>query len=149
MIAGPLDREVRRSVYDGTIARGAPPSAQQVSSELGVSMDQVRASFERLAAERVLVLERDTREIAMAMPFSAFPTPFPTRVGEITYHGNCAWDALGIAAMLRRDAEIAAGCGCCPMPLPLRVSSGSLERAPGLVHFAVPARRFWDNVVFT
>jgi hypothetical protein len=149
VIAGPLDREVRRSVYDGAIARGVPPSAQQVSGELGASLDQVRASFERLAAERVLVLERETREIAMAMPFSAFPTPFPTRIGEITYHANCAWDALGIPAMLGRDAEIAAHCGCCPLPLSLRVSSGSLEPAPGVVHFAVPPRRFWDNIVFT
>ncbi len=149
MIAGPLDREVRRCVYDHAIARGVPPSAQQLASELGVSLDQVRASFERLAAERVLVLERDTREIAMAMPFSALPTPFPTRVGEISYHGNCAWDALGIAAMLGKDARIDAGCGCCPLPLPLRVSGGGLERAQGVVHFAVPARRFWDNVVFT
>jgi hypothetical protein len=148
-IAGPLDLEVRRFVYDGAIARGVPPSAQQAAAELGVAVEQVRAAFERLAAEHVLVLDRDTREISMAMPFAAFPTPFPTRVAGTTYHGNCAWDALGIAAMLRQDARIDASCGCCSFPMSLRVTAGGLEPAPGVVHFAVPARRFWDNIVFT
>lgn len=148
-LPGPLDREVRRCVYDVAIARGAPPSSQQVAADLGVSLEQVRAAFERLAAAHVLVLERDTREILMAMPFSAVPTPFPTRVGETTYHGNCAWDALGIAAMLKQDARIDTTCGCCSFPMSLRVAAGSLEPATGVVHFAVPARRFWDNIVFT
>lgn len=148
-LPGPLDREVRRCVYDVAIARGAPPSSQQVAADLGVSLEQVRAAFERLAAAHVLVLERDTREILMAMPFSAVPTPFSTRVGKTTYHGNCAWDALGIAAMLKRDARIDTTCGCCSFPMSVRVAGGSLEPAAGVVHFEVPARRFWDNIVFT
>lgn len=148
-IAGPLDREVRRYVYDVAIARGVPPSAQQTAADLGVSLDQVRATFERLAADRVLVLQRETREILMAMPFSAVPTAFPTQVGERPYFGNCAWDALGIAAMLKQDARIATTCGCCAAEMAFCVTAGSLEPVSGVVHFAVPARRFWDNIVFT
>ena len=147
--AGALDVQVRQFIYDHTIEHGVPPSARQAAAELGVAEEQLRAAFERLAAGRVLVLERDTREIQMAMPFSAFPTAFPTRVGATTYHANCAWDALGIPAMLKQDARIDGSCGCCSLPLSLRVTGGRLEPATGLVHVAVPARRFWDNITFT
>jgi hypothetical protein len=30
----------------------------------------------------------------------------------------------------------------------LRVVNGSLEDAPGIVHFAIPAARWWDDIVF-
>lgn len=147
--ARPLDNQLRRHVYDVTIVDGVPPTAEKAAADLGLSPDQVRAAFERLAAEHVLVLQRDTREILMAMPFSAVETPFPTRVGPRCYYANCAFDALGIAAMLREDARIDGCCGCCSSALALKVASGNLEPASGVVHFAVPARRFWDNIVFT
>lgn len=148
-LAGPLDREVRRHVYDVVIARALPPSSEEAAEALGVSRDQVRAAFVRLAEAHELVLQRETREVLMAMPFSAVETPFPTRVGETTYHGNCAWDALGIVGMLKQDARIDTTCGCCSFPMSLCVTAGSLEPATGVVHFVVPARRFWDNIVFT
>src|SRR5262245_36572441 len=71
VIPGVLDREVRCYVYDATIASGRPPTPHQIADALGVALDQVRAAFERLAESRQLVLQRDTREILMAMPFSA------------------------------------------------------------------------------
>jgi hypothetical protein len=148
-LEGPLDVDVRRYVYDVTIARGVPPSARAAAAELGVSLDQVRATLERLAEARVLVLQRESREILMAMPFSAVPTAFPTRVDHKSYYANCAWDALGIAAMLKRDARVDTKCGCCSSAMALGVTAGALEPAPGVVHLAVPARRFWDNIVFT
>jgi hypothetical protein len=148
-LVGPLDREVRRHVYDVVIARGLPPSAVEVAASLSVSLDQARAAFERLAEGRVLVLQRETREILMAMPFSAVPTTFAVRVGAVSYYGNCAWDALGISAMLKQDARVVTTCGCCATAMELAVQAGKLEAAPGIVHFGVPPRRFWDNVVFT
>lgn len=148
-IPGPLDRDVRRYVYDVVIARAVAPSAQETAAALGVSQDQARAAFERLAEAHELVLQRETREVLMAMPFSAVPTPFVTRVGAISYFANCAWDALGVSAMLKQDAHVVTTCGCCASAMELDVRAGKLEPASGSVHFCVPARRFWDNIVFT
>jgi hypothetical protein len=143
-----LDREVRRYVYEATIASGAVPSSAAVADAVGAGADQVRASFERLAEARVLVLQRETREILMAMPFSAVPTSFVTTVGRTNYFANCAWDALGIPVMLQSDGRVVTTCGCCSSGLTIQIASAE-PKGDGVVHFAVPARRFWDNIVFT
>ena len=149
MITKELDRTVRREVYDVIMKQGRSPLANQVAGSLGVSPGDVRASFERLALDHVLVLQAESSEILMAAPFSAVPTPFTVEVQGRQYFGNCIWDALGIPAMLRRDATIAASCGCCGLSMPLEIQGGNLQPAEGVVHFAVPARRWWENIVFT
>lgn len=149
MIPGVLDRDVRSYVYEATVASGVPPTAGQTAQALGVAPDAVRAAFERLAEAHHLVLQRGSREILMAMPFSAVATPFTVKVGAVSYYANCAWDAFGIPVMLKQDARIATSCGCCASSMTLEARSGALEPAAGVVHFAVPAREFWDNIVFT
>jgi hypothetical protein len=84
----------------------------------------------------------------MANPFSAVPTPFVVRVEDRSWYGNCIWDAMGIPAMLQQDAAIEASCGCCGTAMQLRVVNGSLEEASGIAHFAIPATRWWDDIVF-
>ena len=65
-----LDQRVRWYVYDVTMREGVPPLA----SLLDMSVDDVRASFERLANARRPVMQDG--EILMAAAFSAVPTPF-------------------------------------------------------------------------
>jgi hypothetical protein len=71
-----LDRSVRWLVYDATMRDGVPPASSAVAKSLGISPAEVIVSFERLAAARILVLQPESREILMAEPFSAVPTPF-------------------------------------------------------------------------
>jgi hypothetical protein len=148
-LAGALDTEVRRFVYDVAIGRGLPPQSAEVAEALGVGLDQARAAFERLAEAHVVVLQRDTREILMAMPFSAVATTFAVRAGDVSYHANCAWDALGVLAMAKKAGRVTTSCGCCGSAMALDVLDDRPPAEAGLVHFAVPARRFWDNIVFT
>jgi hypothetical protein len=85
----------------------------------------------------------------MAPPFSSVPTPFVVRTTPHSSFANCAWDALGISVMLRQAAAIVSACGCCGEAITLNTS---LEGAPGedaVIHFAVPARHWWDDIVFT
>ncbi len=144
-----LDREVRREVYAATIDSGRPPLAAEVAERLGIEPSDVLAAFERLAAGRVLVLQPGAGEVLMANPFSAVPTPFAVEAAGRLYFGNCIWDALGVPAMLGSDGRILASCGCCGSAMPLAVEDGALQPAAGLVHFAVPARRWWEDIVFT
>jgi hypothetical protein len=145
----PLDPTIRQHIYENVLSTGLPPLARETAAALSLPELEVRDSFERLAAGRVLVLQEESREILMAPPFSAVPTPFPVEAAGLRYWGNCIWDALGILAMLRRDGSIAASCGCCGEAMPLRVEGGALQPVEGIVHFAIPAKRWWEDIVFT
>jgi hypothetical protein len=140
---------VRCFVYDYVIREGLPPSIAVAAEALSRTADETKAAFQRLADEHVLVLQKGSDEILMAAPFSAVPTPFLVKVGEREYYANCIWDALGIPAMLKRDADITSSCGCCGRAMKLRIANNALAEARGLAHFALPAARWWDNVVFT
>lgn len=144
-----FDREVRRHVYEHTISVGRPPGVAETAGALSVAREEARDSFRRLAAAFVLVLQRESDEILMAAPFSAVPTPFVVRSGARQWFANCAWDALGVPAMLKEDAEVEASCGCCGAAMVLGVEGGELARGEGLIHFALPAARWWENIAFT
>jgi hypothetical protein len=58
------------------------------------------------------------------------------------------WDALGIAAVLKEDARVVTACGCCNDAMIVEIRNGKLVGTSGLVHFAIPPRDWWNNVVF-
>jgi len=152
--AGALDLRVRAFIYDRLISGGGMPIAAEVARRLGLSLKEVRACFGRMKGGHVLVLQEGDLEILMANPFSAVPTPFLVEAGGRSWWGNCIWDAMGIAAMVREDARITTGCGDCNDAMVLAIHDGALhleggEPAEGIVHFSVPARRWWDNIKFT
>jgi Alkylmercury lyase len=138
---------IRASVYDTTISTGWPPTTNQLAAQLGLALAEVRDSLERLATGRALVLQPSSREILMANPFSAVPTPFAVRSNGRLYFGNCIWDALGVPAMLKADGQIATSCGCCGEAMTLEVVDQRLKPASGVVHFAIPAKRWWEDIV--
>lgn len=144
------DRRVRMFIYDHFLRTGHPPSVHDAQQSLAMTPQAVDESYERLAAGRVIVLEPGSRDILMAAPLSAVPTRFRVAMhdgGE--YHANCIWDALGLPVMTGSDATIHATCGDCDEQLTLEVNSGVLSRREGVVHFGVPARRWWADIVFT
>ena len=152
MVAAPgdaasFDRAVRVAVYRHTIAEGAPPSAPEIAHEVDATRADVETSLRRLADGHVLVLTPGTTSIWMAAPFSAIPTPFEVTAGARRYFANCIWDALGIPACLHADARIDTSCPDCAEPMRLELREGSLrDPAEGLIHFAVPAARWWEDI---
>lgn len=112
------------------------------------TLRETRAALARLSQSHAFMLQ-ENGELWRAAPFSAVPTAFPVRVGKKSFYGNCIWDALGIPAMLSQNAEIDATCGCCNLAMPLQVNNGKLKEKIGVVHFAIPASRWYEDVVFT
>jgi hypothetical protein len=147
--ADPLDRRVRLQVYGRFLSEGRAATVSQIAAALQAEPQAVEAALGRLARDRALVLRPGGSEILMAMPFSAVPTPFVVSVAGRSWWANCAWDALGIPAMLNSDARIRASCGDCGAPLSLTVEAGTAAGDSELIHFAVPAARWWDDIVFT
>jgi len=141
------ETDVRIHVYDVTMATGRPPLAAEIAKHFGATRDEATSTLQRLAEGRVLVLQSDG-EILMAAPFSAVVTPFAVRAGGVSYFANCIWDALGIPVMLNRDGGIETSCGDCGHAMTIRIESGSVH-GDGVIHFALQARQWWNDIVFT
>ncbi len=142
------DYSVRAQVYEMTMRSGLPPKADEVARAMSTTRNAVAAAFERLATAHLLVLQPATNEILMANPFSAVPTPFRVKAGGVSAYGNCIWDALGIPAMLKRDAQILTSCADCGTAADIAVEA-NVVKGQGVLHFAVPAREWWNDIVFT
>ena len=140
-----MDEEVRWQVYDVTMKEGAPPSKTRLAELLGAPVDD---ALQRLAAARMLVLQPETGEILMAGPFSAVPTPFRVTLPAFSCYGNCIWDALGIAATLQSDARIDMSCADCGAAAEVRVENGTVI-GDGFMHFPLPPKIWWQDIVFT
>jgi hypothetical protein len=144
-----FDTTAKLFIYRTIAETTRPPSRKDLADGLGVSESEVAAALARLREKRLVFLGRDSGEIVMAPPFSAVPTSFNVLIGNRSYFANCVWDAYGIAAALRRDAEIQASCGCCSDPMRMAVKEEQPVPLPGVAHFAVPARHWWDDLTFT
>jgi hypothetical protein len=145
-----FDTAVKLNIYD-TLARTArAPSTRDVARDLHAPLQDVAAAFWRLHEKRLLVPEPgDPERIRMAPPFSGIETPFRVRIDTQVYFGNCAWDALGIPAALHRDAVVEATDGHTGEPVQLEVRNAQPVPRPCVIHFAVPAARWWEDILHT
>ena len=148
--AADFETEVKLALYAAIAETTRVPDAAALASVLGRSMGDVEQAFAGLRAKRLVALEPgSTSRIRMAPPFSAIETPFRVRAGGRQYHANCVWDALGIPAALHADGEVDATDGHTGEPMRLEVRNGQPVRTPCLMHYAVPAARWWDDIIHT
>lgn len=145
---GTFDLEIRLATYRSFLDEGRAPVPAEIAEIVGSSPAEVEAAFRRLHDAHVLVLAPGTPYIWMANPFSALPTPFKVSSDSRTYWGNCIWDALGIATILDADSDVVCRCGDCGEVLTLEVRGDELSPQEHLVHFAVPAAQWWDDIGF-
>lgn len=143
-----FDATLRQFIYRHIIRTGAAPKVSEMAAALSCSVPKVRAGLKQLSQTHAFVLQ-ENGELWRAAPFSAVPTAFPVQIGKRRWWANCIWDALGIPAMLGKDARIDASCGCCNYEMVLNVVDGKLTTAKGLIHIAVPALHWYDDIVFT
>jgi hypothetical protein len=144
-----FDTQVKLAVYRHFATTGHRPAPEDVAAAVGTAIPEVLAAYARLRAQRVLVLEPDGASIRMAPPFSGVPTPHVARVDGTSYFANCAWDALGVPAALRRPGEVQSSCGQTGEPLRLAVGLDGPAPCDWLFHCLVPAAQWWDDIVFT
>jgi hypothetical protein len=143
------DAAFRHAIYQFIVTRGHIPRLRELAAALSRPEKTIRAGVHRLSQLHILVLQPHTSEILRAAPFWAVPTAFQVQSGKHSWWASCIWDALAIPAMLHRDARITTACGCCDSAMQLTVRKGHLLGATGVIHFAVPAARWYENIVFT
>ena len=144
-----LSREVRLYIFARAAESGTVPQAAEIAERLARPIAAIQAALRKLAEGKVLILASHDGDIWAANPFCAVPSGVRVESGGKRYWGICIWDALGIAASLGQDASIQAPCGDCGDSLRLEVQGGKLTRSEGIVHFAIPAHHWWDNIGFT
>jgi Alkylmercury lyase len=144
-----LDTAVRIEVYRFFIDQGRPPVPAEVAATLATDQASVEGSLRRLAEAHALVLAPGTPYIWMANPLSAIPTPFQVEIGGRRFFGNCVWDALAIVAMLGGTGTVTTWCPDCHQQMSVTVAENRLASGDGVVHFAVPAAHWWDDIGFT
>jgi hypothetical protein len=150
-MAAPMDFETttKMAIYRHFAECGTPPSPEDVAERIGTGVDDVIETYPRLRAQRVLALEDDGTSIRMAPPFSGVTTQHVVDVDGTRYFGNCAWDALGIPAALRRPGVVHSRCEQSGEPLDLDVGADGPGPCGWLFHCVVPAAHWWDDIVFT
>lgn len=141
--------DLRRHVYRTLADMGRAPAATEVAELVGGPV--AAAEHLRRLEDRHFVVLDANGEISMALPFANRPSGHRVHNGSGSWWANCAWDALAIPAALHADAEIEARWLDDDTPVDLRIENGrpAGEACDGLVHFTIPARHWWDDIVET
>lgn len=144
----PVERRVRAFIYKHFVDTTHAPDIPAVAAHAGVDGPTAVLALRQLAERHAIVLAPASTAIWMAHPFSAVPTRYPVAAIGRRYYANCALDAAGILSLLDADGDARTRCADCAVELSMRVERGQLT-GDGVVHVAVPPRRFWENVAFT
>jgi hypothetical protein len=144
----PLERAVRFFVYEHFVRTTHAPDVAAIAAAVKRTPDSVTSALKRLAELRALVLAPATVNIWMAHPFSAVPTAYPVEIAGRTFWANCAWDAVGVLSLVGGEGESRTRCADCGQEIAMIVRDGHVQ-GDGVVHYAVPPKRFWENVAYT
>jgi Alkylmercury lyase len=148
-LSSALDNQVRLHIYERFVADGRPPAVEETAAALELSAADAESAYRRLEQARVIVLAPGTANIWMANPLSAVPSSFHVTSDDgRSWWGNCVWDGLGILAMMKTEGVLDTSCPDCGEAIEFRVKSEELQSSDAVVHFVVPAARWWDNIGF-
>ncbi|HSG07351.1 MAG TPA: organomercurial lyase [Longimicrobiales bacterium] len=140
-----LRTEIYRHVAETTEA----PSLEALAAWAGRTHTDVLEALDALEANHHIALLPDRTGIWMANPFSATPTAFPVDTPRGLFWANCAWDALGVPAILGVDGWTETRCAGSGEPISFGVRGGERQGDDGLIHLVVPPRHAWDDIGFT
>lgn len=130
------------------VDRGRPPVLAELARAVGVPLEEAAAALRRLHDGHGLVLHPESTDVWIAHPFSASPTSVWVAAGARGWWAPCLWCAAGIAALAAPTSTIHARYAGEHEAVAIEVRDGAAAE-PGdlVVHFALPPRDAWRNVV--
>jgi hypothetical protein len=143
-------RQLLVYVYDQILARGTAPTSIDLAAHFETTPEVALRAVREANLGKTLMPNPRTGEIWMAGPFSAVPTPYDVSADGVQWWANCAWDMLGIPVVADRRVHIDASCTDCGEPMAFDVDpmQPTLD-VEGVVHFLLPARRWYEDIGFT
>ena len=143
------DWQIRHFIYSYFVDHEGPPTYEQAADAFGIAPEAARRSFERLGERHAVFLEPGTQSVRMANPLSGVPTAYRVQARGRRLWANCAWDSLGIPAMLHADAAVTATLIPSGETVGYAIEGGELRAEPFVVHFPLPFRRWYDDLIHT
>jgi hypothetical protein len=143
------DRLVRDALTRFLVATSREPSIADLAGATGLPPAGVRKSLMRLEAKRGLVLHPNRPRPWIVHPFSLSPTGCWVQGPERGWWAPCIYCAFGISLCVGQDVIVRTRHGGDADIVEYSVRAGRLEPTDDVFHFLTPARRWWDNVVFT
>ena len=141
---------VRTFVYERFATTARAPSIGDIAQNFDLTLEQAGQRLRALHDQHALFLEPGALAIRMANPFSAVPTAFEVEVNHKTYQANCAWDSFGVVAALGAgEANIRSVCAHSGAALSVSVRQGQAVSAGEVIHFLVPFRQWYRDIIFT
>lgn len=141
--------DVRIEIYRSFIEDGRAPMPADIAQRLDIPIEDVESGLSQLHADDVIALVAGTHLIWLAHPFSALDAPFRVRSEGRTWDAICVWDALGVLAVVDSDGEITTPCPDCGETLKLEVHDGDIAASDHVVHFGIPAARWYEDIGHT
>ncbi len=130
------------------IVNGYAPDVKILADILNRSDDDVIKAMHSLAETKGVVLHPQKQKVWLIPPFSLAPTNFYVQSKNGGWWGNCAWCSLGIVALINEDAIITTSIGAHGKQIEFKIEDGEIGNDNLLVHFPVPIKRAWENVVY-
>lgn len=141
---------LHQAILSFVIEKGRAPATDELASRLDASPDAIERGLLALQEYHGVVLHPGTSKIWVIHPFSLAPTNFWVEgTHGRGWWGNCAWCSLGVAALVDGTCVITTRLGADDELAYVTILHGELMDTDYVVHFPVPMRRAWDNVIYT
>jgi hypothetical protein len=103
---------------------GRPPHLAEISREVNLSEEKIRALLSELQAHDLLAMDHSAGTIAYAYPFTGRETEHRVEAWGRKLYAVCAIDALGVGGMLRADTAIESSCRACGTRIEISTAHG-------------------------
>ena len=137
------------TIINQIIEKGHAPSVDDLSKLLKKNKEEIVEGLHNLQAYHGVVLHPNEPKIWVIHPFSLAPTNFYVSSQKGEWWGNCAWCSLGVAALLKEDVKISTSIGGETKRIEINIINGEIQEKKYLVHFPIPMKNAWDNVIYT
>lgn len=143
--------QIRLAINRFILQHGYAPNIAQLEDILQVENGKnlIENGLTALADNHALVLHPNTFDIWVAHPFALFPTLFWVKSKDKKFWSNCPWCSFGLSALINDDVDIFTRLNGEEESIIIQIRSGEVIQQQYFVHFPIPAKHFWDNVIYT
>lgn len=137
------------TIINFIIDKGYAPELDELANLLKTTKDNTVTALQHLQDNHGVVLHPNNSRIWVIHPFSLAPTNFLVHCEGKEWWGNCAWCSLGVAALVDREVTITTTLGANDKQIDVHIRDGQVVETDLWVHFPIPMRNAWDNVIYT
>lgn len=142
--------QVRAFAYRYMIDHEHPPTLEQTAVQLGLTSKLAQEAYRALHEQHMLYWDDVTGTIRMLNPFSGIKTSYIVHTLGHQYYANCAWDLFGIVTVLKSpQALLESICPDCGSTMQVKLEMGRIVKGMGIVHFLLPFREWYEDLIYT